>query len=132
MCQAAKFGVAVYQRIACVLQVLLEKASERFPQFQEHARFLSTQEGGISRFGGLVRNFFLSSSKQNQASRKLFVNITDESELSREEFASLLKTIDLGLRGLPATAQVLSHLLHPSPSHQAVSFLLSQLLPQLI
>ena len=88
------------------LQELLGKASERFPQFQEHARFLSEQEGGISRFNGLVRNFFLSSSKQTQQSKSLFVNVTDDSELSREEFSSLLKTIDLGLRGLPATAQV--------------------------
>lgn len=88
------------------LQEVLGKASERFPQFQEHARFLSAQGDGISRFGGLVRNFFLSESKQSQASKRLFVNITDESELSREKFSSLLKTIDLGLRGLPATAQV--------------------------
>lgn len=89
------------------MQEVLNKASERFPQFQEHARFLSAQEGGISRFGGLVRNFFLSSAKQAQEkSEKLFVNITDDSELSREEFSALLKTIDLGLRGLPATAQV--------------------------
>jgi hypothetical protein len=88
------------------MQSVLDKASERFPQFQEHSRFLSAKEGGISRFGGLVRNFVLSNSKQNQASQRLFVNITDDSELSREEFSALLKTIDLGLRGLPATAQV--------------------------
>jgi hypothetical protein len=88
------------------IQAVLEKASERFPQFAEHARFLSAQ-GGISRFGGLVRNFFLSSAKQaSERSQSLFVNITDDSQLSREEFASVLKTIDLGLRGLPATAQV--------------------------
>lgn len=91
------------------LQEVLGKASERFPQFQEHARFLSAQEDGISRFGGLVRNFFLSNAKQTQASESLFVNVNDESELSREEFSALLKTIDLGLRGLPATAQVRSY-----------------------
>lgn len=83
---------------------MLSKAAERFPQFEEHARFLETKDG-VSRFGGLVRNFMLSK-KSPSPSQKLFSNITEDSSLSREEFADLLKTIDLGLRGLPATAQV--------------------------
>lgn len=84
--------------------MLLSKAAERFPQFEEHARFLETKDG-VSRFGGLVRNFMLTK-KSNSPSQKLFSNVTEDSSMSRKEFADLLKTIDLGLRGLPATAQV--------------------------
>jgi hypothetical protein len=55
----------------------------------------------------LVRNFVLSSASAKESpSSKLFSNITEESSLTRDEFRELLKTIDLGLRGLPATAQV--------------------------
>lgn len=32
--------------------------------------------------------------------------ISEDAELAREEFADMLKTIDAGLRALPATAQV--------------------------
>jgi hypothetical protein len=37
--------------------------------------------------------------------------ITEDTRLTREDFAEVLKTIDLGLRALPATAQVVhSHI----------------------
>jgi hypothetical protein len=84
------------------VQVLLEKASERFPQFEEHARFLSVKTGGIFRFGGLVSNFL----ERKYRPSSPVAGISEETRLTREEFAELLKTIDLGLRGLPATAQV--------------------------
>ena len=90
----------------CV-QHILEKASERFPQFSEHARFLSKEAGGITRFGGLVRSAFArSKAKKPNPSAEIFAEVTDESEMSRDEFAEMLRTIDLGLRALPATAQV--------------------------
>ena len=90
------------------MQALLAKTSERFPQFQEHARFLSREDNGLSRFGGLVRSTFARSSASAPAngSAAIFSDVSDESELSRAEFAEMLKTIDLGLRALPATAQV--------------------------
>lgn len=84
------------------VQAILEKASERFPQFEEHAKFLSVKGGGVFRFGGIVRNAFGSGDNGST----VFADITDESRLTREQFREVLKTIDLGLRGLPATAQV--------------------------
>lgn len=92
--------------------MLLEKASVRFPQFQEHARFLDTKTGGISRFGNLVSKAI---TKSKSKSATIFGDITEDSALSREQFSELLKTIDLGLRSLPATAQVL---FRPPRCHQ--------------
>ena len=82
------------------MQTILETASKRFPQFEEHARFLSVKQGGVSRWGGLVKNTI---AKGND---KAVGSITEDSKVTREQFKDMLTTIDLGLRGLPATAQV--------------------------
>lgn len=63
-------------------------------------------QGGTQRFGNLVGGFF-NQNKNNEKNGKSPVSkVTDESRLTREQFKSMLETIDLGLRGLPATAQV--------------------------
>jgi hypothetical protein len=111
------------QRRHGIVQILLEKASERFPQFQEHARFLDTKTGGISRFGNLVSNVVLKSKK---SSATIFGDVTEKSSLSREQFSELLKTIDLGLRSLPATAQVL---FPPLSRHQCYTAHLQGVVP---
>lgn len=94
-------------------QDVLKLASKRFPQFEEHARFLNTKTGGTNRFGGLVHNAF--AQKKTGKAQEIFGEVDEESVLSRDEFSQLLKTIDLGLRALPATAQARARA-HPLPA----------------
>jgi hypothetical protein len=105
--------------VTCHMQSILEKASKRFPQFEEHARFLSVKNGGVFRFGGIVSNVL----KRDKKLSSPVKGITEESRLSREDFAKVLKTIDLGLRTMPATAQVSS----PSKRTSTGAFLSSDL-----
>ena len=78
------------------------QASERFSHLKEHASFLDAKAGGSKRWGGLVGSFV----KPSGPSASPLNTIDDDSELSREEFKSMLGKIDAGLRALPATAQV--------------------------
>ena len=88
------------------MQGILQKASERFPQFEEHARFLNLKQGGEKRWGGLVKQIVHRNKKEAESNNgKPLANVTEDTEMTREQFKDLLKTIDLGLRGLPATAQ---------------------------
>ena len=45
---------------------------------------------------------------QKKTSDPIMEEFTAETELTREDFQELLRKIDAGLRGLPATAQVRS------------------------
>jgi len=86
-------------------QELLTTASQRFPQFAEHARFLNTKTGGVQRMGGIVVDAVRKSQgKLDPAGPK--APITEVTEVTRDDFKEMLKTIDSGLRALPATAQV--------------------------
>ncbi len=55
---------------------------------------------------------------QKKTSDPIMEEFTAETELTREDFKELLRKIDAGLRGLPATAQVRSASSQLSPSHQ--------------
>ena len=85
------------------LREILREAAKEFPHLEEHASFLDTKTGW-ARFGGVVAKAFEAAQKDGKS--KVYENITDTSTLDREQFKELLKTIDLGLRALPATAQV--------------------------
>jgi len=91
------------------LRSVLNEASKDYPHLAEHAQFLESKYGA-KRFGGLVAKAFANakSSQSNGSSpyQDMYKNLTEESLLDREEFRDLLKTIDSGLRALPATAQV--------------------------
>ena len=54
---------------------------------------------GAKRFGGLVR------SEVSSAAAGPVAELTDDTEITREQFEDLLAKIDQGLRALPATAQ---------------------------
>ncbi len=59
----------------------------------------------MQRFGGLVGKAFKRASG-SASDGGVMDTIAEDAELPREEFADMLKTIDAGLRALPATAQV--------------------------
>lgn len=84
------------------LRALLTDASAQFPHLAEHATFLESKYG-TRRFGGLVANAFSRNAATNGA---VFESLSEDMTLTREEFRTLLTTIDSGLRALPATAQV--------------------------
>ena len=60
---------------------------------------------GSMRFGGMVAKAFQAAQGDSDKS-SVYKDIDESSQLDREQFSELLKTIDLGLRALPATAQV--------------------------
>lgn len=91
------------------LRALLAAASDEFPQFKEHARFLDSRRG-FARWGGMV-----GAALEKARARAAGVIASDETPLgtldedtalTRAEFEELLASIDRGLRALPATAQV--------------------------
>ena len=86
------------------LRSILNEASKEFPHLEEHAKFLESQYG-VQRFGGLVAKAFAKKSGTTRY-EDMYKNVSDSSSMDREEFRELLKTIDSGLRALPATAQV--------------------------
>jgi NADH:ubiquinone reductase (non-electrogenic) len=92
------------------LREIMREAGKEFPHLEEHASFLDTKTG-IMRFGGVVAKAFKSASatvggSNGAATSAIYKDIDENSTLDREQFKDLLKTIDLGLRALPATAQV--------------------------
>lgn len=84
------------------LRKIMREAAERFPHLEEHASFLESN-AGINRFGGIVANAFKAA---NAGTSAVYKDMESSSTLDREQFRDLLRTIDLGLRALPATAQV--------------------------
>ena len=58
---------------------------------------------------------------QKKTSDPIMEDFTAETELTREDFKELLRKIDAGLRGLPATAQVRAASGQPSPPHSGSS-----------
>jgi NADH:ubiquinone reductase (non-electrogenic) len=84
------------------LRGVLAAAAEEFPHLAEHARFLDAK-GGASRFGGIVAAAFASAGTGGGSP---LATVDDDATLDRAEFATMLATIDAGLRALPATAQV--------------------------
>lgn len=92
------------------LRSMLTEASKEFPHLEEHARFLENKYGGSTRFGGIVVKAFRAANRSQKDSEgkyePVYQGIDESSTLDREQFRELLKTIDLGLRALPATAQV--------------------------
>ena len=91
------------------LRSLLATASDEFPQFKEHAKFLDSRRG-FARWGGMV-GAALERARARAAgviasSETPLSTLDDDTALTREEFAELLGSIDRGLRALPATAQV--------------------------
>ena len=84
------------------LRQIMRDAAERFPHLEEHASFLESS-AGIMRFGGIVVNAFKAA---NPSTSAVYKDMKSSSTLDREQFKDLLKTIDMGLRALPATAQV--------------------------
>lgn len=83
------------------LRAIMGEAAQEFPHLEEHASFLDTKTG-LMRFGGIVANALAQANKTSA----VYKDIDDTSSLDRDQFKELLKTIDLGLRALPATAQV--------------------------
>lgn len=89
------------------LRALLATASDKFPQFKEHAKFLDSKRG-FARWGGMVGSALERARTRaaGAASDNPLSTLDDDTALTREEFAELLGSIDRGLRALPATAQV--------------------------
>lgn len=89
------------------LREVMKQASTEFPHLKEHASFLENKYGA-QRFGGIVfKAFENAKATENKASCDIvYKDISESSSLDREQFRALLKTIDSGLRALPATAQV--------------------------
>ena len=90
------------------LRSVLRKASQRFSHLAEHATFLESR-AGYKRFGNIVGKAFEGarvSSQGGDSCTTIYKDIDETSELDQSQFAELLKTIDSGLRALPATAQV--------------------------
>ncbi|KAL4519751.1 hypothetical protein Ndes2526B_g01679 [Nannochloris sp. 'desiccata'] len=90
------------------LREIMREAAKEFPHLEEHSSFLDSKTG-IMRFGGVVAKAFASASvgsSNGAATSAIYKDIDENSTLDREQFKDLLKTIDLGLRALPATAQV--------------------------
>lgn len=58
----------------------------------------------------MVRNVLVGMGKSSSA----LADITEDTKLTKEEFGELIAKIDMGLRSLPATAQVCLSLLLPS------------------
>lgn len=84
----------------------MKKASKRFPHLAEHATFLENKYG-YSRFGNVVSKAFASGGDNDKTGKSsIYKEIDETSALDKEQFQELLKTIDSGLRALPATAQV--------------------------
>jgi NADH:ubiquinone reductase (non-electrogenic) len=113
------------------LRALLRTAAGRFPHFEEHAKFLDEKYGGPARWGGLVQRALAAArtareveasvdggaeEEKGQASPPAVAKRTegtvtiddldDDTRLTAAEFGTLLKSIDKGIRALPATAQV--------------------------
>jgi NADH:ubiquinone reductase (non-electrogenic) len=88
------------------LRDVMKKASKRFPHLAEHATFLENKYG-YSRFGNVVSKAFASGGDNDKTGKSsIYKEIDETSALDKEQFQELLKTIDSGLRALPATAQV--------------------------
>lgn len=87
------------------LRTILQEASKEFPQLKEHASFLESKYGA-QRFGGIVAKAFAGSSLKSNGTSVVLKDISETSTLDRDQFKEMLKTIDSGLRALPATAQV--------------------------
>ena len=90
------------------LRTLMREASEEFPHLAEHASFLESRYGA-QRFGGIVAKAFdeaAGKGKDSATKGTLYKDSSESSTLDRDQFRGLLKTIDSGLRALPATAQV--------------------------
>eukprot|EP01025_Chloroclados_australasicus_P007534 TRINITY_DN12441_c0_g1_i4.p1 TRINITY_DN12441_c0_g1~~TRINITY_DN12441_c0_g1_i4.p1 ORF type:complete len:608 (-),score=41.02 TRINITY_DN12441_c0_g1_i4:269-2092(-) len=83
------------------IRLILSEASIQFPHLAEHAKFLDSKYG-MNRFGGLVKQAFSRHTGQSLPVEEL----SESSQLSKEDFADLIRKIDSGLRALPATAQV--------------------------
>jgi len=82
---------------------VLREASKEFSHLSEHVRFLD-QKLGHNRWGGMVGSM-LSNMKKPDSNSPL-TSFSNDEELDKEQFTALLEKIDLGLRALPATAQV--------------------------
>ena len=84
------------------LRNIMRDAAKEFPHLEEHASFLESKSGAM-RFGGLVAKALEAA---NPGTSAVYKDIKDTSSLDRTQFRELLQKIDLGLRALPATAQV--------------------------
>lgn len=87
------------------LRAIMLEASEQFPHLKEHASFLEARYGAY-RFGGIVSKAFEAARAKQVSGNNVYKGITESSTMDREQFREMLKTIDSGLRTLPATAQV--------------------------
>lgn len=85
------------------LCAVLREASKDFSHFSEHVRFLD-QKLGYNRWGGMVSKVVSKMKKQESSSP--FVDFSSDTQLDKKQFKELLESIDMGLRALPATAQV--------------------------
>jgi NADH:ubiquinone reductase (non-electrogenic) len=94
------------------LRDLLRGASSEFSHFEEHAQFLDSRANA---WGGLVKKAVAAANNGGgggggaataTAEDVLSTLQDDEDSLSKEEFRDLLGKVDMGLRALPATAQV--------------------------
>jgi len=77
------------------LRDVLIKASSEYSHLKEHAEFLEAKTG-TKRWGGLVAKVVATPLSE----------LSETSTVSRDQFKEILKSIDSGLRALPATAQV--------------------------
>lgn len=82
---------------------ILNEASKEFSHLSEHARFLD-QKLGQKRWGGMVAKLLAKMKKSDSGNPMTEFNT--ETRLDKRQFTELLEQIDMGLRALPATAQV--------------------------
>ncbi|KAK9813760.1 hypothetical protein WJX73_007780 [Symbiochloris irregularis] len=92
------------------LQTIMQAASKEYSHLEEHARFLAGKVG-LKRWGGMVAGKLQSNSSSNGAvpqgvSYGGLESLDETCQVTREQFKDILKSIDKGLRALPATGQV--------------------------
>ena len=91
---------AVVELMKCALQTV-----GTCPSCSRLVHVPACRKYGQRRFGGLVRSTLQGGQTAAQP-RSPVSELTDKTELTREQFEALLGQIDKGLRALPATAQV--------------------------
>lgn len=88
------------------LRDMMAEASKQFSHLAEHARFLDAKTGGPARFGNMVNDLLKGDAPGTSETKGPLGELNDSTQLTSEQFKEVLKKIDSGLRGLPATAQV--------------------------
>eukprot|EP00798_Chlamydomonas_sp_ICE-L_P004949 gene4949-34725_t len=85
------------------LMDLLDKASTRFVHLKEHAAYLRSKNRGSKNLLNLI------TARNDKPDSSPFESFSEDTLLDKKQFSELLKSVEQGLRALPATAQKQLH-----------------------